>query len=533
MKRILIIAALLALTAGGSTNLFVNPHESTALDYDQYITTDSLLMLVSNVASIGTDLGDVFHGIGGCFYPFATYDSIAAGGPVRSPLWASGLWFGGLVNDSLRVSIAEFSSEFWPGPMQGGTFIPDADTVGAYRVYRLFADSLESNPNQDYTEWPSGDGAPLDSQGRPFSMGAQTLWAVCNDANPAVHTNQATSTDPLGIEVHQTVWTTGDVGDDATVYIKYKMYNKGGNDIDSFYLGFWMDADLGWAEDDAFGCDTLDDVFYCYNGDNDDAVGGDTTWSYGSIPPAIGYKIIHGPVVASSNDTAFFDGYPMPGYRNMHMTGYQIYGAGGDPRDPDSALEAYHLLQGLQMDGSVAANGTRFRWPGDPVTGAGDVDTIPGEKKVLASFGPLDFTPGDSQQIVIKMAIARGTDRLNSLEELRTKLNAESQIPTAVDDNTLANLPNAFRLRQNYPNPFNPETVIEYTIPEPAHVRLDVFNILGRQVDVLVNREQTAGDHEAVWDGTDGAGERVASGVYLCRLTAGNHTTARKMMLVK
>jgi hypothetical protein len=94
-------------------------------------------------------------------------------------------------------------------------------------------------------------------------------------------------------------------------------------------------------------------------------------------------------------------------------------------------------------------------------------------------------------------------------------------------------LPLAFALSQNYPNPFNPSTTISYSLPSRSQVRLEVLNILGQTVVTLIDAEQSAGVYEAVWDGTDGAGQTVASGVYLYRLRAAEETRIRKMLLLK
>ncbi len=90
--------------------------------------------------------------------------------------------------------------------MVGGTFIADADIDSLYRVYKIYSDSMSSNPNQDYLDWPSSMGAPVDSLGNPLLTGKQTLWSVYNDANSAVHLNDASSAVGLGIEVQHTVW---------------------------------------------------------------------------------------------------------------------------------------------------------------------------------------------------------------------------------------------------------------------------------------------------------------------------------------
>lgn len=88
-------------------------------------------------------------------------------------------------------------------------------------------------------------------------------------------------------------------------------------------------------------------------------------------------------------------------------------------------------------------------------------------------------------------------------------------------------------LRQNFPNPFNPETTIIYSIKETATVTLAVYDVAGRRVRELVDGRRTPGIHRAVWDGTNSRGERVASGVYFCKLTAGSFTATKKMVMLK
>ena len=93
-------------------------------------------------------------------------------------------------------------------------------------------------------------------------------------------------------------------------------------------------------------------------------------------------------------------------------------------------------------------------------------------------------------------------------------------------------LPTDFALGQNYPNPFNPSTIIPYQLPTSAHVRLDVFNLLGQRLATLVDAEQSAGIHTAQWDATDAAGRAVGAGVYIYRLSSGEMTESRRMVLV-
>ena len=92
--------------------------------------------------------------------------------------------------------------------------------------------------------------------------------------------------------------------------------------------------------------------------------------------------------------------------------------------------------------------------------------------------------------------------------------------------------PAHFALGQSYPNPFNPSTIIPYELAMPAWVRLKVFNLLGQPVATLVDGEQGAGAYRAQWDGTDAAGQAVAAGVYIYRLTVAGAQQTGRMVLV-
>lgn len=99
--------------------------------------------------------------------------------------------------------------------------------------------------------------------------------------------------------------------------------------------------------------------------------------------------------------------------------------------------------------------------------------------------------------------------------------------------NTAEPLPVAFALSQNYPNPFNPSTVISYQLPVSSEVRLEIYNLAGQRVQTLVVGTLRAGLHQAVWDGRDDFGGRVASGKYFYRLSTGAQHATRGMLLIK
>ena len=92
------------------------------------------------------------------------------------------------------------------------------------------------------------------------------------------------------------------------------------------------------------------------------------------------------------------------------------------------------------------------------------------------------------------------------------------------------------RLVQNYPNPFNPETKIVFFVPPNAQqqrVVIKIFDLTGRLVRVLFDREVAPGRYEVIWDGRDAHNNELASGTYVNRLEAGDRVIAKRMTLVQ
>ena len=90
------------------------------------------------------------------------------------------------------------------------------------------------------------------------------------------------------------------------------------------------------------------------------------------------------------------------------------------------------------------------------------------------------------------------------------------------------NVTTKYVLYQNYPNPFNPITNIRFDIPRSSHVKLIIYDALGREVATLVNEKLSAGSYEAEWDGSG-----YPSGVYFYSLSANNFKQTKKMLLIK
>lgn len=106
------------------------------------------------------------------------------------------------------------------------------------------------------------------------------------------------------------------------------------------------------------------------------------------------------------------------------------------------------------------------------------------------------------------------------------KLADTLNILTGVNSNN--NFPNKYSLSQNYPNPFNPSTNISFSVPQSSSVKISVFDLLGRELSTPVNEFKQAGNYEITFD----AG-RLGSGVYYYRMTAGDFTDTKKMIVIK
>jgi len=367
------------------------PHRAAAvIDNATHMDANNLDMVVTNHGSFAYDL---LTGNAGLIYPK---------GSTKTAVFAAGPWIGAKVNGQVRVAVGEYSQEFVPGPMANGTFQTDNARFKNYKIVR------GNTTSADYLNWPVDQGAPVDSLGKPALLGDAMIWSVYNDADPSAHTNTAGSTAPLGVEIQQSTFAfnrSGALGN--IIFVRFKLLNKGGNQLDSMYVSAWSDPDLGGATDDLVGCDTTRSLGYVYNATNADQL-------YGATPPAVGYDFFRGPIIPSATPGVF---------DTLGMASFNKYINGTDPK---SSGETYNFMQGLNADGSpiinqVTLQPTRFQVSGDPVAGTGWLDTSPADRRLQLSTGPFSMAPGDSQEITIAIIVGQGTDRLSSITDMKNK----------------------------------------------------------------------------------------------------------------
>ena len=365
---------------------------ASIIDNTTHMDANNIDMVVTNHGSFAYDLTT---GNAGFIYPK---------GSTKTAVFAAGPWIGAKVGGQVRIAVGEYSQEYVPGPMAGGTFQTDSPRFKNYKIAR------GNTTSADYLNWPVDQGAPVDSTGAPALLGDVMIWSVYNDADPTAHINRAGSTVPLGVEIQQSTFAynrSGALGN--IIFVRYKLINKGGNQLDSMYVSAWSDPDLGGFTDDLVGCDTLRSLGYVYNATNTDA-------QYGASTPAVGYDFFRGPIVPSGT----------PGVNDtLGMTSFNKYING---TDPGSSGQTYNYMQGLHADGTAVhvfddtlQAITKFQVSGDPVAGTGWLDTSPADRRLQLSTGPFSMAPGDSQEVTIAIIVGQGTDRLSSITDMKNK----------------------------------------------------------------------------------------------------------------
>lgn len=479
MVLVIIIALPVQLLAIPPSNYTPSPPNSNfVLDQNTFLDINDLLMFAYNNGNVAYDAIQHFGRAEGFYFPYSG-DPNAPGNLTN--VYAAGLWLGGKVGGDIRCAVAEYNAEFVPGPMIGGGPSPDDPSFHVYKIDRM------SGPGDpDYDQWPVDQGAPADEFGKPLLMGDQTLWAVFNDADPAAHTAYPGGTDPLGVEVQMTVWSTDLPNEARALFVRYKLYNKGVDDIDSFYIAFWADPDLGDLIDDLVGCDSTQSMFFTYN-DGPDA-------QYGDLPPAWGGKVLSGPVVPAPGETAVFDGHALPDYKNLPMTAFLKYVNG---TDPGSAEEAYNYMKGLNADGSPIidpTNGfpTSFMFSGDPIAGTGWIDDYAYDDRLMISMGPMSFAAGDSQQVVLKLGAQFGDDALSSVNALKSALNATAMKAVITPNKVHSYYTNAYDPRYAtiyFGNMVGPQTLYDI---DPATIRIN-DSIVPEEVEIVPSHVEFVG----------------------------------------
>jgi len=279
----------------------------------------------------------------------------------------------------------------------------------------------------------------------------------------------------LGLYVTQRSYAYSNPPDNDYVTLRYDIRNNSASTVSGAYVGIFADWDVSDPATNLLGYDAVRRLGYEWD-------------SFGSN--------YYGVCLVYPSTAASFRAVDNPTY---------IYG------------------------GFTEANKYAFLSQGFVTTQGGNVS----DWSMILSAGPYSMNPGDS--VTVGFAFLGGTT-LAALQTSADAAMAKWPLIMSVNDKPGNQLPASYSLRQNYPNPFNPTTSIPYTLPAASIVSLKVFDLLGREIAILVNGEQPAGSYRVPVDASG-----WASGVYFCRLTASglsynsnsSFSDVRKLILAK
>ena len=353
-----------------------------------------------------------------------------------------GLIWGGYIGDSLYVNGSTYRQGLQAGKILSNG-LADDPSLPKYRIYKIKKGWEELPPGpkkekyqKDYEEWPGNDGAPFyDSNNdkifttgtdKPLFLGDEVLWCIMNDMDPS-RTLFTYGSMPIGLEIQMTVYAYTHPSLNSVIFKKYIIINKSSNVIDSMNFGYWSDPDLGDGSDDYVGCDTLLNLAYCYNADNDD-------WGYGENPPAVGYLLLQGTTVkGSSSDSVRINNKWINGINDQKMTSFSADFIENISFPPPcwpvlENSQKYNYLNGLRCDGSPYINPldsmpTKYPFSGNPVDSTGWYmsyqNFAPNDMRMYLNTGPITMAPGDTQEVVIAIIAARGSSNLQSVSSVK------------------------------------------------------------------------------------------------------------------
>ncbi len=221
------------------------------------------------------------------------------------------------------------------------------------------------------------------------------------------------------------------------------------------------------------------------------------------------------------------------GYDATRSLGYGWDTTAGNPAPlycGVSALEGASSFRGLELNTADISRAGKYSW----ISGGIVTPVQRGDVHMAIASGPYAIGPNQTRMIAFAILGGKSLALLQShADAAQSKWNFLKPLVGVTEDHS--SLPAAYQLRQNYPNPFNPVTTISYDLPSASDVTLQVFDVLGHEVGMLVHGGHSAGKYTVPFDGSG-----LSSGVYFYRLTAiptrsreRGFTDMKKLLLVK
>jgi len=454
---------------------------------------------------------------------------------------------------SITTSDKPFSKNWqeWKTAVEQGAYFYDGNNNGIY-------DPIDHNSN----------GLWELNEDRPDLLFDKTFFTVYNDGLPS-NRRRLHDVEQQGIEIRQTVFASSQLEFlKNTIFIRYSILNTGlvADTLNDVIFSFFVDPDIGYYLDDLIGCDTTFNSVFAYN-DGPDSLFGERT-------PSVYYSILQGPAVRTSipSDTAYnrmgelIGVTKKQGFRNSRLASHTsplIPVSYWFPQETKRNIRAlmtgrnrlgdfYNVCKdttyGMLLDIDCDEVNPLFWFSGNPFKQEGWINSKPVDQRHFANTESFELIKGEPQDIIISITVGHGYNYISELAVTRELVRIvfdewNSNFASAINFEELVNNPAeltySFILEQNYPNPFNPVTTIRYSVPGKKYLNqlsssdivnttLIIYDILGREIKTLVNESKIAGTYEITFDAS-----RLASGVYLYRLTSDSFSQTKKMMVIK
>jgi hypothetical protein len=551
-------------------------------------------------------------------------------GSGKGTIFAHSIWIGGKDQDD-QLHLAGYrygqgpttapaftKSDFWSGPvMDSASYTVYTDTIWNY-IWKLSKSEIDyhkANWNQpgyqpihDILTWPgngnvlagqaaqlapffdvNGDGIydPL-SGDFPNIRGDQALYFIFNDDRD-IHSE--TEGNKLRAEIHAMAYVfniPGDTAFDNTVFLYYRIVNRSANTYSNSYFGVFGDMDIGYANDDYFGCDVERGMFIGYNGTPVDGSG--QPEAYGEHPPAQAIVFLAGPLLSPDerdnpayvpgNCDVMNTGYPLDPYaingagfgdtvvdnERMGMTNFVSFLNGGPAymSDPKYASEYYLFLQSIWGDsekmiyggnGHAGAGGygpeCNFMFPGlsDGCDWGTNGQTPNGEKnwtettagnnpfdrRGLGSVGPFTLLPGEEVEVDLAYTFARDTTAGDTSLSLGLLGRSVDKIRHAFLSNTLPNGSSFLGIAGEpaqqtwhvtiYPNPASSAVNIMLPSDYTGTTTIRVVDTRGIQVQSMAVPENTG----YVYLDVSG----LPSGLFFLVVQSGDRRVTEKLVIIR
>jgi hypothetical protein len=394
-------------------------------------------------------------------------------GSTLEHLFGGGIWVGGKLDTSQggtspAVTVVSTAYEGWTGPYF--EFFPGS--TPADTIWKVQGRGV---PRPSGWEFYWGDLIPR------LSFSDNDHYLLYDDA----HVN-ASGHVPLRLKVAQSCYVWQDPYADAIHIIDYKLVNIGTREVDSAYVGVFLDADVG-------SCIGVPN----YSQNNYTGYYPDSRTGFVHNPIDFGSTPIGLSLIDASEPIA-----PLR-FSYRWWTG---------PTHPATNTAKYALLSSGRIDSNQS------------------LSTL-SDARFMISVGPFTLLPEGApgrDTLRLVFALVSGENlavmRRGAVRAQQIYLNG-GQVSVGYDPD---DRPSRYLLSQNFPNPFNPSTRLTYELPGEGKVQLIVYDLLGRAVATLVNDTRQAGRHTL-----DFTPANLSSGVYFCRLQAGGYVKTMKMMYVR